>query len=125
MRYKCSHIIFLLIIPLYLLRPSLPYIEYVLHKEYIVKNLCVEKNNPENNCHGKCYLNKQIKKQIEPPDANTDNNNKYFQDKKLDDHLKGKLILPQLFENETILLCYYFIPSTARFISNIFVPPKN
>jgi len=39
----------------------LPYIEYYAFKEYIVENLCINRNNPKSCCEGKCYLEKRIK----------------------------------------------------------------
>lgn len=35
---------------------------YELRKTYIIKNFCINKNRPEMNCDGKCYLAKQLKK---------------------------------------------------------------
>jgi hypothetical protein len=35
---------------------------YHLNKEYIAKQLCVNKNNPSMHCDGHCYLSKQLKK---------------------------------------------------------------
>ena len=35
---------------------------YHLNKEYIVKQLCINKNNPILHCDGHCYLSKQLKK---------------------------------------------------------------
>jgi len=45
-----------------LIRPISPFIEYLINREYIANVLCVNKNNPEIKCNGKCYLNKQLKK---------------------------------------------------------------
>lgn len=39
-----------------LLRPFSPYAEYVLNYEYISEVLCINKDKPELNCEGKCYL---------------------------------------------------------------------
>jgi hypothetical protein len=39
---------------------QLPYIEYDLFREYIVENLCIQRFEANNECHGKCFLNKQI-----------------------------------------------------------------
>lgn len=50
---------------IYYYRLALPYFEYEVNKEYIEKNLCVNKNKPWMKCHGKCYLKKQIKKASE------------------------------------------------------------
>lgn len=35
---------------------------YELRKDYIVRNLCENRDNPALNCCGKCYLKKQLKK---------------------------------------------------------------
>jgi hypothetical protein len=39
---------------------QLPHIEYNLFKNYIAENLCVKKNEANNCCQGKCFLEKQI-----------------------------------------------------------------
>ncbi len=38
------------------------FLDYQLRKDFIVRNYCINKNRPEMNCDGKCYLAKQIKK---------------------------------------------------------------
>jgi hypothetical protein len=35
---------------------------YQVNKEYVARNLCENKNQPEKKCCGKCYLNKQLNK---------------------------------------------------------------
>jgi hypothetical protein len=35
---------------------------YHLNKQYIVQQLCINKNNPAIHCDGHCYLSKQLKK---------------------------------------------------------------
>ncbi len=58
----------ILVIPLlisflvYYYRINIPYIEYEINKEYIVNNLCENRDKPMMNCQGKCYLKKQVKK---------------------------------------------------------------
>lgn len=39
---------------------------YELNKEYVAAELCENKDKPELNCCGKCYLNKQLKKVDNP-----------------------------------------------------------
>jgi len=41
----------------------LPVAAYKLNKNFIVDELCENKNKPEMNCDGKCYLGKQMDKQ--------------------------------------------------------------
>jgi hypothetical protein len=39
---------------------QLPYLEYNLFNNYIVENLCIQRNEENNCCQGKCFLEKQI-----------------------------------------------------------------
>lgn len=124
MRFKYCGILYLGVILFYLLRPSLPYFEYVINKGYIEKNLCIEKDNPDNDCHGKCHLHEQLKKQSRTPDADANDKDKIIPDKKMDDHLQGSLTLPGYFEYQVVLSGFYSVPGTVSFQSHIFVPPK-
>lgn len=36
--------------------------DYELRKDFITRNYCINKNRPEMNCDGKCYLAKQLEK---------------------------------------------------------------
>lgn len=48
-----------------MLRPVQPYVEYILNQDYIAEFLCINKEKPELQCHGKCHLVKQLEKQQE------------------------------------------------------------
>ncbi|MCE2743888.1 MAG: hypothetical protein LW701_10015 [Fluviicola sp.] len=39
------------------------YTDYIINKEYIANNLCINKSKPILKCNGKCHLAKQLKKQ--------------------------------------------------------------
>ncbi|MEC7782155.1 hypothetical protein [Leeuwenhoekiella palythoae] len=41
---------------LMVLRPAFPFLEYALDYEYISTVLCENKDKPQLNCNGKCYL---------------------------------------------------------------------
>ena len=125
MSYKSSHILYLVIILFYLLRPLLPYFGYLINKDYIENNLCVEKDNPENTCHGKCYLHEQLNKQSAPQDADRNDEKKTIPDNKMDDHLKEFSTSPGMFGNKINLSGYYPAPAIIKYISRIFVPPRN
>ena len=45
-----------------ILFPFVPYIEYLLHYDHIVMHHCENRDNPEMDCDGACYLKKQIQK---------------------------------------------------------------
>ncbi len=43
-------------------RPLVPLVEYAVNYDYISEVLCINKNNSEIHCKGKCYLTKEIAK---------------------------------------------------------------
>ena len=44
-----------------LFSPTIPFIEYLIQKDYIATVLCINKKKPELQCDGKCYLSQRIK----------------------------------------------------------------
>ncbi|SHF58189.1 hypothetical protein SAMN05444483_101668 [Salegentibacter echinorum] len=109
-----------------LTRPLWPVIEYVVNYNYIVEVLCENKDKPEMECDGKCYLSKQLAKQTESVENNP------FQDIK-------KIEIPQFIIAEEIAK-FNFYPKTNftlkkvigykpnlkafQFTSKIFHPPQ-
>ncbi len=62
------------------LQPAIPIIDYIVNKDYISNNLCVDKDVPMSTCNGKCHLVKQL---VDLSTANneqapTQDNRKYF-----------------------------------------------
>lgn len=55
----------IIVIFLFVMKPILPVLEYVLNYDYIVKELCENKAKPETNCNGKCHLMKELAKASE------------------------------------------------------------
>lgn len=47
------------------LRPFLPYAEYVLNYDYISEVLCINKDKPKLECNGKCYLMQSLAEEAE------------------------------------------------------------
>ena len=43
-----------------LFQPVLPVYKYLLNYDYIVNVLCINKEKPELQCNGKCYLKKEL-----------------------------------------------------------------
>lgn len=108
----------------YLIRPVLPFIEYAINEDYIAKNLCINKDKPQNCCKGKCYLEEQLKKNAETQDSNTGNNKKIVPAQCLEDHMPSKGIVSIPFESKYILVSNYTIRIIDSFLPSFFVPPK-
>lgn len=43
-------------------RMTLVQLDYVIHKDYIIAELCIEKDIVESTCEGKCHLRKELAK---------------------------------------------------------------
>ena len=57
-----------LLLNLYLLvlvQPALPVLEYLVNYDYIVNELCENRDKPILTCNGKCYLGDQVEKQLD------------------------------------------------------------
>lgn len=50
---------------LFLAKPVLPVLEYIINYDYIVAELCENKAKPEMHCNGKCHLKKELAKASE------------------------------------------------------------
>ncbi|WP_172284647.1 hypothetical protein [Chryseobacterium sp. LAM-KRS1] len=44
------------------IRPVLPLVNYAINYDYIVKNLCENRDKPQSTCKGKCYVEKELAK---------------------------------------------------------------
>ena len=63
MRRSAKQLISLGLLGLMLLKACvipLLYLDYEIRRDYIVANLCENRNRPKLNCNGKCYLAKKI-----------------------------------------------------------------
>ncbi|WP_405266718.1 hypothetical protein [Cellulophaga sp. Ld12] len=52
------------------LKPTFPLMEYVFNYDYISEVLCINKEKPELNCNGKCYLMTKLAEESKANDAN-------------------------------------------------------
>jgi len=58
MNFICSIFLTLFVV----FRPLVPLVKYAVNYNYISEVLCVNKDNTELHCNGKCYLRKQLSK---------------------------------------------------------------
>ena len=121
MAVRNTAILFLSVI--LLLHPVLPYLEYYTFREYIAENLCVNRDNPESCCEGKCYLEKRI---------NEDNrdNRQEKQDPVVNYQRQVEYNLPvrnnlSFYVSEYLIEFVYIAPLySSAFCKTIFQPPR-
>ncbi len=56
-----------------LTKPLWPVLDYMANYDYIVNTLCENKDQPELECDGKCYLSKELAKEAGTDDENPQN----------------------------------------------------
>jgi len=120
-----TYSIFLLVILTgYILRPILPFVEYALNKDYIVRNLCINRDNPKSCCQGKCHLKKQLAKSDNTNESESTDSNKKIQNQENIEFLSIQLrrFIPFEIKLHFQEFAESFIPE--NFTSPIFVPPR-
>jgi len=98
-------------------------IEYRVNRDFIAKNLCVNRAKPASCCAGKCYLNKKMatdESQQQAPGKSGQRDESPLQ------IFLEKNIVPQpsLTEINTIHSTRYIDPATADFSLSQFEPPQ-
>ncbi len=125
MKTRIYSIFFLAVLILYVLRPVLPFVEYALNKDYIAKNLCVNRDKPKSCCQGKCHLNKQLAKSDESSDTAKSESSQKQHKTQIDEFLKTQLCIEGDFDAVAKSYPVFIQPQVpVRFASAIFVPPK-
>ena len=124
MKYRIYAIIQLIILVFYLARPALPYIDYAVNKDFIIKKICVKRGVPNNCCKGKCYLKKQISKSNEADDTKEKGSNKKNDNKEIKEYISSGSLLPIRFETTLCTQHSKETFSAQKFVSSIFTPPK-
>lgn len=67
--------VIILIALVVLFKPLWPLAEYTVNYDYIVTELCENKDEPELQCNGKCYLTEQLAKEAAGEEENPFSNN--------------------------------------------------
>ncbi|MDR3712264.1 MAG: hypothetical protein P4L51_05570 [Puia sp.] len=60
---KCTVFVLLLTFTVMTFSRTVIFVDFYAHQEYIVKNLCENRNKPGLNCCGKCQLRKRLARQ--------------------------------------------------------------
>jgi hypothetical protein len=109
---------------LYILRPVIPFIEYTVNKDYIIKNLCINRDKPKSCCEGKCHLNKELAKSDTSSETTNDTTPKP-RHKQFNEFLEIQIFSYQAFETNYFQHYYSQLGKENRIASAVFVPPKH
>lgn len=114
----------LLVMAAYLIIPVIPVIDYLVNKDYIAKNLCINKDKPKSCCKGKCHMVKQLQKTNKNTDNDPKNTNSRVQLKELNEFIISKACSYTAEISSHTYFVYNIVTSDQLACSAIFVPPK-
>lgn len=102
----------------------MPYVEYAVFKDYIAKNLCINKDKPKSCCEGKCYLEKQVKKSTETSEAEDKGSNRKVISQEVNEFIASSVSIPKATEIIFSSAISSKMMITKQIDHFIFVPPK-
>ncbi len=111
-------------IVIYLLTPAIPVVDYLLNRDYIAKNLCVNKDKPKSCCKGKCHLVKQLNKTNNPNRDEKKELPKRLQLKELQDFILCKGIKSLVPDKKVILVCIVNFRKSELHLNPVYIPPE-
>lgn len=111
---------------LILFRPFWPIVEYIVAYDYIVAELCENKDSPELGCDGTCYLSKQLALELQQENQNPLKGSAAKQDLPsiliLEDIPKFHLAFLTKVGPKKIYFQKYLYPSS--FVQDVLDPPR-
>jgi len=116
--------ILFIVMTAYLILPALPVIDYLVNKDYIAKNLCVNKDKPKSCCKGKCHMVKQLQKTNQNSEKDPKNTSNRIQLKELDEYILDSPGRHYLTIINIKHLVFNISEPKQLAPSAIFVPPK-
>jgi hypothetical protein len=105
--------------------PVIPVIDYLINKDYIAKNLCINKDKPKSCCKGKCHMVKQLQKASQNSEKDTKNTNKRIQIKELNEFIVNSSFHFNLDVRSVSYQKYNILAYSQQAIYSVFVPPKS
>ena len=98
-------------------------IEYKWNKDYIVKNLCVNKARPKMHCNGKCQMMKRLAEEEKQNSSNSNTGSNIKVSDVLFTHEIQTLCITNLPEEKTRFNSELILSKSSAYLSSIFHPP--
>ena len=120
---KINAIALTVIFAFMLIKPAIPFMEYLARKDFIIENFCINRNKKEMKCNGKCHLKEQVRKEA----SQSSDDKAPFQPQKerreLTDYLIGQKLTARTLPFRKLLKAMYSMDYSFQFIPSIFHPP--
>jgi hypothetical protein len=98
-------------------------VEYIINKEYIANNLCVNKEKPKLHCQGKCQLMKKMAEEEKQTSSNSQTGGKIKMSDVLFTHNLPVPALNELLKQVPEFYSNYLAKTSTGSFTSIFHPP--
>jgi len=106
-----------------LLKPAIPYVEYLLRKDFIIENFCINRNKEEIKCNGKCHLKEQVKKEASQQQDENAPVPLPNERNEATDYLIGQKLANNPYQYQALIKTFYKLNYTFQYVTSIFHPP--
>ena len=124
MKFVAVSGVLLLVMAAYLIIPVIPVIDYLINKDYIAKNLCINKDKPKSCCKGNCHMVMMLQKTNQNTEKGPKNNNNRAQLKDQNEFILSKSCLYTTKSVRKKYFIYNTLTNSQLDCFAIFVPPK-
>lgn len=118
-----QQIIALFINVIIVFQPVIPFLEYEVFHDYIVKHLCVNRDVPGSCCEGKCYLEKSLNKAGAGATSDKENKAPEKRIQQFESNLPKEKINMGCFFNLPVSFADICVPYTFQNCEEFFHPP--
>jgi len=118
---QLAAILIILSIAWHILAEAAVYVSFKINQDYIEKYLCINRDNPESECHGCCQLKKELEKQQETKSEMPDTQLKKIEIQYFQSGSNSSKLFPTDLEEHT--QPYQYAHSSTP-LKDIFHPPR-
>jgi hypothetical protein len=105
--------------------PALPVLDYLINKDYIAKNLCVNKDKPKSCCKGKCHLVKQLNKTSGSDKSESQKMPKQVRTRAFEEFLISRCEIAYPPQYKPLIFNIFCNQYHSKYYSRFFIPPEN
>ncbi|MCK5464636.1 MAG: hypothetical protein KAI95_16520 [Bacteroidales bacterium] len=120
---KINAIALTVIFAFMLIKPAIPFMEYLARKDFIIENFCINRNKKEMKCNGKCHLKEQVRKEATQSSEEKAPFRPQNERNDWSDYLIGQKLTDRPYQFHALLKTYYSLDYTFQYIPSIFHPP--
>jgi hypothetical protein len=120
---RINAIVLIVIFGFMLVKPAIPFIDYLARRDFIIENFCINKDKKEMKCNGKCHLKEQVREEKSSSSEEDLPFPPQEQKNEWRDYLMGQIPESRPLRIQAIIITAYSPEYKFQYIQRIFHPP--